>query len=234
MYKNYLITALLLLSIYTYSQDVSYRQYSSLDGLSSSHVNDLLQDDWGFIWIATNAGLNKFDGYHFTHYDINNGLLDNDIKKIYEDKKKRIWILGSSGKLCYFDNGDFKPYKYNKTILQLTNYTEKIDEKSFFVIHDSVYFNISNVGRILIDASGYVHSVLYKNNSCNSSWSCSVGRSLHVKERQKVTIHHGISGTIQQRNNNKSQSHKNLKRSPIRLQIMFFHYTSSPAPSLPF
>jgi len=168
MNKIYSIILLLSLSIFTYGQDISYHQYSSLDGLSSSHVNDLLQDAQHFIWIATNTGLNRFDGYHFTHYDINNGLLDNDVKKIYEDKKQRIWILGRSGKICFFKDGVFYPYAYNKTILQLTNYTEEIDEKSFSVNNDSVYFNIYNVGRILIDPNGYVHSILYKNGVSNN------------------------------------------------------------------
>ena len=35
---------------------------------SSGFINDICQDSYGFIWIATENGLNKFDGYRFTTY----------------------------------------------------------------------------------------------------------------------------------------------------------------------
>jgi ligand-binding sensor domain-containing protein len=38
------------------------------DGLPETAVNWILQDSRGFIWLATYAGLSKFDGYKFTNY----------------------------------------------------------------------------------------------------------------------------------------------------------------------
>jgi ligand-binding sensor domain-containing protein len=42
--------------------------YSTDHGLSSSLINHLLQDDRGYVWIATEYGLNRFDGIQFTTY----------------------------------------------------------------------------------------------------------------------------------------------------------------------
>ncbi|MGB1298469.1 MAG: two-component regulator propeller domain-containing protein, partial [Psychrobium sp.] len=41
------------------------KNYSVEDGLSQSAVNQITQDDFGYLWIATDYGLNRFDGYTF-------------------------------------------------------------------------------------------------------------------------------------------------------------------------
>lgn len=42
--------------------------YSTENGLSSSLINQLFQDSRGFIWVATEYGLNRFDGLNFSNY----------------------------------------------------------------------------------------------------------------------------------------------------------------------
>src|ERR1700677_3174230 len=46
----------------------SYRRttFTREDGLGANVVNDILQARDGFLWIATYAGLTRFDGQHFT------------------------------------------------------------------------------------------------------------------------------------------------------------------------
>src|SRR5436190_23346684 len=41
---------------------------STKQGLSYNWVNAMMQDSRGFIWIATNSGLNRYDGYNFKIY----------------------------------------------------------------------------------------------------------------------------------------------------------------------
>lgn len=52
--------------------------YSLKDGLSDRAVRDITQDEDGFVWIATNNGLNRFDGYRFLVFD-NNENTDHQI-----------------------------------------------------------------------------------------------------------------------------------------------------------
>ena len=42
--------------------------YTTDMGLSSSLINQIFQDQQGFVWVATEYGLNKFDGLRFTNY----------------------------------------------------------------------------------------------------------------------------------------------------------------------
>ena len=86
--------------------EIFSRYYSMKDGLSNDAALCLLQDSQGFIWIGTYAGLNKFDGYHFTTYVENpldsNSLANNAVICLWEDKQQRLWI-GTGAGLQLFD-----------------------------------------------------------------------------------------------------------------------------------
>ncbi|WP_240543592.1 two-component regulator propeller domain-containing protein [Spirosoma foliorum] len=76
------------------------------NGLSGSVVRDIHQDRSGFLWIATEDGLNRFDGLTFTVYrhDKKNdtGILNNQLQTLYEDKAGRMYV-GSIDGLQYYD-----------------------------------------------------------------------------------------------------------------------------------
>lgn len=88
--------------------------------LTSSLTNCVGQDRYGYIWVGTENGLNKFDGYRFTHYIKNNlndkdstSLLSNDISKIYVDRSGRLWIECAQGLMRYdYENDSFKKYPF--------------------------------------------------------------------------------------------------------------------------
>lgn len=69
------------------------------DGLSNNFVTDITQDKHGFIWIATDAGLNRFDGENFKLFsEKNTELKGNSINAIfYDDKTDWLWIGSKKG-----------------------------------------------------------------------------------------------------------------------------------------
>ncbi len=72
---------------------------STIDGLSQNSVNDIFQDSEGFIWLATQEGLNRYDGYEFVKYTME-GEMDmagNFLWSIVEDVNGNIWTASSSG-----------------------------------------------------------------------------------------------------------------------------------------
>ncbi|MPR37210.1 histidine kinase [Salmonirosea aquatica] len=75
------------------------------DGLSSRKIHYLLHDREGYLWIATNTGLNRFDGTHFVQFrhQRNNphSLLNNQVYALCEDKQGRIWATFENGVSCY-------------------------------------------------------------------------------------------------------------------------------------
>lgn len=69
------------------------------DGLSNNFVTDITQDKHGFIWIATEAGLNRFDGENFKLFsEKNTELKGNSINALfYDEKDDRLWIGSKKG-----------------------------------------------------------------------------------------------------------------------------------------
>ncbi len=78
------------------SQPLQFEHWSTDNGLSNNWVSAVLQDSRGFLWIATQYGVNKFDGYEFQlyRYDPNdsNSLNSNWVRSMTEDTKGNIWF----------------------------------------------------------------------------------------------------------------------------------------------
>lgn len=75
--------------------------YTIDEGLPSNTVYDIIQDSRGFIWIGTDAGLSRFDGYEFTNYSLEDGLPDVEILKFFKDSYDRIWMYTFNGKIGF-------------------------------------------------------------------------------------------------------------------------------------
>ncbi len=75
------------------------------DGLSNNYIVSLAQDRKGYIWIATEAGLNRFDGQQFIVYTQNNsGLSSNELNALLADPRQdKLWIGTQREGLCCFD-----------------------------------------------------------------------------------------------------------------------------------
>lgn len=76
-------------------------RYSTQDGLPSDKVLDILQDQYGFMWFATENGLSRFDGIHFVNYTHSshnkNSLSNNVVTSLAEDRYGNLWIGTQNG-----------------------------------------------------------------------------------------------------------------------------------------
>ena len=92
-----------------FSHAVTGRLYTSND-MSSSLIRCIIQDKYGFIWVGTNYGLNRFDGYKFSTYLCNPAdtttIQDNDIVKLYPYSKEFLFVATNRGlyKYSYLTN----------------------------------------------------------------------------------------------------------------------------------
>lgn len=105
---NFLILIIVIsASAQSISNDGNHQSFSGTDGLSSNAVNWIIQDSQGFIWFATEDGLNRFDGYSFKVYQNKRGdknsLSGNFIWHISQDRKGNLWIATDAGGLNKFD-----------------------------------------------------------------------------------------------------------------------------------
>lgn len=96
----YIITFFCIATIYG-----QFDYYSLEQGLSQANVRCTFQDRDGFIWLGTQDGLNRFDGFQFTKFrkELNNvnSLSGNFISSITEDKNGRLLIGTINGVTIY-------------------------------------------------------------------------------------------------------------------------------------
>lgn len=109
MNKNAVLIGFILLSCFLVrAQQYFFSGYSIGDGLSQSVVNCIFQDSKGYIWIGTQNGLNKFNGYTFEVFTYNpkdtNSIDNNWINGITEDHDADIWIATKGGLIKYARN----------------------------------------------------------------------------------------------------------------------------------
>nr|WP_315153419.1 two-component regulator propeller domain-containing protein [uncultured Flavobacterium sp.] len=141
-----IITAIFLLMSYT-ARSQSGKLYTSDLQLSSSLINSIYQDSKGYIWVATEDGLNRYDGAKFVIYKSKKNTpgspLNNYIKSIFEDKNKNLFFGFINGLQIYNHATD----SFSDVLITDT-------ENRKFNPHVSCMLQKKN-GEILIGTSGY-------------------------------------------------------------------------------
>jgi len=110
MKKVLIILYILLIATVVDAQ--TYRVLTTENGLTTSLVNCVLEDKYGQIWIATEDGLNRFDGVKISSYKHKEGdnasLASNYVSTLIEDAKGNLIVSTYSGMQIYrHDSDDF-------------------------------------------------------------------------------------------------------------------------------
>jgi signal transduction histidine kinase/ligand-binding sensor domain-containing protein len=107
MKKGLLLISIMLFAQIVFAQKPNYKFKSvkSSDGLINSTVQAIFEDSYGFIWLGTHHGVQRYDGKSFTSFTAEDsdstGLSHNYINDFCEDENGDIWIATSIGLNCY-------------------------------------------------------------------------------------------------------------------------------------
>ncbi len=139
----------LLFSLHSSAQERKFTYYTTADGLPSNFIYKCIEDDRGFLWIATDAGVARFDGNNFVTYDTKKGLPDTEVLDFVKDGNGRIWLKIFKRGACYYDE------KKDRFISEKDDATLKLTESATY------HINILSDGGI---AYSGVNSEIFKND----------------------------------------------------------------------
>ncbi len=116
------LRVIFILPLQSQATSFNFRHLTNTEGLSDGVVRAIVQDKYGYMWIGTSYGLNRFDGISIKGYFSKRGdstsIGNNFIQSLYRDSKSNIWIGTFSGLSRYDDTRDqFVNYSSPRPIL---------------------------------------------------------------------------------------------------------------------
>lgn len=176
-----IIFTVFLVTISFPQNDIDFEKFSTEQGLSQNSIMRILQDSRGFLWICTQNGLNRYDGYQFkTFRNISTdstSLSNNKILSICEDKKGAIWIGTYGGGLNKYDRRkeSFKRYQYNSVnpnCLSSNIVTSIIQDKSGYLWLGTLGGGLNKFDPDKEDFIHYKHDVNNKKSISSNNIIC--------------------------------------------------------------
>ena len=165
MTKFYILTVLALITHFSYSQQsVKFDSYGIEDGLSQSHVTAILEDNFGYIWMATQDGLNRFNGYEFEVYknQINDSssIPNNYVHSLVKDSKGMLWfgtnrgigsidpLSGEINKINKQTYPDLKGYIFTSLVIDKRDIIWALSEKNGINVINTKTKSVKNIRSI--------------------------------------------------------------------------------------
>ncbi|MCI5083726.1 MAG: hypothetical protein MRY78_18655, partial [Saprospiraceae bacterium] len=138
---------LLQVSAFGQSDKLQFRQITLDDGLPSMHIYDVLQDDQGYIWIATEAGLSRFDGYNFKNYSNRDGLPNVEVFYLAKDLEGRIWMT-TIGEIAYIKEDSFYTIEQTKDEIPIGGRFLQLPDSTLLMVSREKVFILQEDGQL--------------------------------------------------------------------------------------
>ncbi|HZG23135.1 MAG TPA: two-component regulator propeller domain-containing protein, partial [Chitinophagaceae bacterium] len=144
------------------AQQYAFTRYNISNGLASNFVNNLVQDQKGFIWLATINGLQRYDGHKFFawKHEANNpnSLPADNITKVFLDRDNRLWVATTDNKVGMFNTENFRyqevPIRWSTSVrinIPKVFFETKDGKLMLFMGHEGLYM-LDNQANIFVPA----------------------------------------------------------------------------------
>ena len=117
---------LLFIGLHASAQRFRFERFGTEDGLASSQIYEIDQDEHGYLWLATAEGLSRFDGVEFRNFGVASGLLDQRILSMKRDSKGRLWV-GTEQGVSVYDGYTVRHFNQKDGLARGTVWTLEID-----------------------------------------------------------------------------------------------------------
>jgi sensor histidine kinase YesM len=206
----------IIITCTTAAQNAAIYIIDKTNGLATNHVYTAMADKFGYLWLGTDKGVYRYNGYSLRKYDYTDGLSNIDVWRIYPDSKDRLWLLNVSDQLGYIKNNKYKrayiaapdstiPEIYPGTILEYNNQliiTNKSNSRTnmtsvFIVINDTIYHkNIGRNGDSTRSGGWFLTDSAFVDNGYQKQYFSKIETWLKTPSNQKSNADHIVSYNI--------------------------------------
>ena len=189
------ITLLFFVSAFT-SVHAQTGRFFPAEHFSSGLINDICQDRYGYVWIATENGLNRFDGYRFKTYlhhpDDSTTLSNNIVVKLYCDRKGQLWVGTRTGLSRYdYATNSFVHYPFDEQKPRVTSIMERkngefligTSGRGLYTIKGNKIVKIPD-GYTTPTGNWYYAQMIEDSQGC--FWKCGYGDEVTMKDKDGV------------------------------------------------
>ncbi|MFC2096150.1 histidine kinase [Bacteroidota bacterium] len=113
-----------------------FKIYTSQDGLIGDKIWSVTEGDEGQLWIGChNGGISKLNGTQITSYNVDSGLISNEVRKIYYSVKHKILLIGTENGLSVLKNDKFISFHEKlRNVNQRLQITDFIENDNFIYV----------------------------------------------------------------------------------------------------
>ena len=186
---------------------LNFANYRTMNGLAGNCVNDMAVDSSGFLWVATDCGLNRFDGAVFRDfYAVNNRTASNNsVLHVTAVKGGDVVVSGYKG---FFRKYDCKADSFVSVVTP--NFTQTVTSVCYDGSHD-VFYAHTSVGTFWNKSSSFFSLCPFLNKKGQ------INQCMHIDNFGNYWLLDGNSLTVYDNSNGKELYHMSVpsaKRSP--------------------
>lgn len=185
---------LLLLSlsnnVYAQPNHLQLNQLTTKDGLSSTSIICMEQDELGFMWIGTNDGLNRFDGYSFKIYKYEesntNSIPDNLIISMFQNKENELFV-GTNAGLSKFDR-NFDRFINYKNDTSSCLYDLSFQGRAITEGQNGTLYIATDIGLLLFYPQQNTYEIISSEGNVHSDLSHSVIDDIYLDSKNRLWV----------------------------------------------
>ncbi len=138
------------------------------DGLSNNFVTVVFQDSYGFLWIGTADGLNRYDGYEFKTFRHNpsdeHSISGNHIQAIVQDNQNNLWVGTRNNGLSMLDysTGKFSSFladEFPGSLAENSIYGLLVDKEGSLWVKSQTYLSLVKGNPPYFENHGHFNNV---------------------------------------------------------------------------
>jgi signal transduction histidine kinase/ligand-binding sensor domain-containing protein/ActR/RegA family two-component response regulator len=99
-----------------FAQRYGFQYYGKEQGLTNLTAGSILQDRTGYLWVGTQNGLFRYDGYQFLRFGMEDGLPSSSVESLHESRDGTLWVGTTTGLAKRIDTG-FEQSRFERIVM---------------------------------------------------------------------------------------------------------------------